>query len=124
MHEMGIAMQVMEIAIDSIPEEMGDARVERVNLKVGRLAAVVPDSLRFCFDIITKDTRISGAELNIEEVPVVAKCNDCHEEFTIDGPAFSCTECGGGSIEIISGRELDIASIEIAEDEDSSITGE
>ncbi len=115
MHEMGIAMQVMEIAIDSIPEEMGEARVERVNLKVGRLAAVVPDSLRFCFEIAAKDTPLSGAELKIEEMPILARCKKCNTEWTITGPAFTCKECNSGSIEIISGRELDITSIEIAD---------
>ncbi len=47
MHEMGIAMQIIEIATASIPKEEGDVTVARVNLKVGKLAAVVSDSLRF-----------------------------------------------------------------------------
>ncbi|MCP4109075.1 MAG: hydrogenase maturation nickel metallochaperone HypA [Desulfobacteraceae bacterium] len=116
MHEMGIAMQVVKIATDSIPDDMKDAQVERINLKVGRLAAVVPRSLRFCFEIITKDTPLSGAELNIEEVPVVARCKECNTKWTITGPAFICEKCSSGSIDIISGRELDIISIEIADE--------
>ncbi len=115
MHEMGIAMQVAEIVRSSIPPDMTDARVERINLRVGRLAAIVPSSLRFCFEVIAKDTPFSDAVLNIEEVPVVAKCNDCQHEWTIEGPAFSCTACKSGSIVIMSGRELEIASIEIAD---------
>ncbi|MDM8549248.1 hydrogenase maturation nickel metallochaperone HypA [Desulfobacterales bacterium HSG2] len=116
MHEMGIAMQVVEIATASIPPEMKGARVEGVNLKIGRLAAVVPDSLRFCFEIITEDTPLSGAELRIEEIPVVAKCKDCDAEWTITGPVFRCGKCESGSLDIISGQELDIESIEIAEE--------
>jgi hydrogenase nickel incorporation protein HypA/HybF len=115
LHEMGIAMQIIEIATDSIPDDMENVRVERVNLKVGKLAAVVPDSLRFCFDIIAKDTPLKGAELVIEEIDVVARCNDCHTEWTIIEPVFSCKKCKSGSIELLSGRELDIDSIEIAE---------
>ncbi len=116
MHEMGIAMQVVEIATASIPESMKNARVESVNLKVGRLSAVVPSSLRFCFEIITRDTPLAGAELRIQEIPVVAKCRECHTEWTITGPAFHCEKCRSGSIEIISGRELDIESVEIADE--------
>ncbi len=115
MHEMGIAMQVADIAKASIPEDMTDTPVERVNLKVGKLAAVVPDSLRFCFEIITKDTQLEGAELNIEVVPVQAKCKDCGAEWTIDDPVFKCEKCGSGSLEIVSGREIEISSIEIAD---------
>ncbi len=115
MHEMGIAMQVAEIAIASIPDDIKDARIERVNLKVGRLAAVVPESLRFCFEIIAKDTSLAGAELYIEEIPVKAKCRKCHNEWTIKEPVFICEKCRSGEIDIISGRELDIVSIEVAE---------
>jgi hydrogenase nickel incorporation protein HypA/HybF len=115
MHEMGIAMQIIEIAQASIPKEEGDIAVARVNLKVGKLAAVVADSLRFCFEIAAKETPLEGAELDIEEVPVLAKCKECHTEWTIEGPAFNCEKCGSGQIEILSGRELNIESIEIAD---------
>ncbi len=113
MHEMGIATQVAEIAVASIPPDMKDARVERVNLKVGKLAAVIPENLRFCFEVITRDTQLSGVDLHIEEVPVRALCKDCGHEWTIDGPAFTCTRCKSGAIDLLSGRELDIVSIEI-----------
>ena len=115
MHEMGIAMQIVEIATASIPEDIENVRIERVNLKVGKLAAVVPDSLLFCFDIVAKDTPLKGAKLVINEIDVVARCNDCNAEWTITEPVFSCKKCKSGSIEILSGRELDIDSIEIAE---------
>jgi len=115
MHEMGIAMQIVEIAAASIPKSVENVQVERVNIKVGKLSAIVPESLRFCFDIVAKDTPISGAELMIEEVSVVARCNECSTEWTITGPVFTCIKCNSGSIQILSGRELDIVSIEIAD---------
>ena len=122
MHEMGIALQIAEIATASIPKDVGDVRVEKINLKIGKLAAVVPDSLRFCFDVAIKDTPLAGAELVIEELPVVARCKDCDTQWTISQPAFTCENCNSGSLEILSGRELDIESIEIAE-EDQHVSG-
>ena len=89
----------------------------RVNLKVGKLAAVVSDSLRFCFEIAAKETPLEGAELNIEEIPVLARCKTCDAEWTIEGPAFNCEQCDSGQIEILSGRELNIESIEIADED-------
>ena len=117
MHEMGIALQIIEIAEASIPTDMQGARIERVNLQIGKLAAVVPVSLLFCFEMAAKDTPLQGARLNIEELPGVAKCNDCGTQWIISGLSFRCEKCQSGSIEIISGRELDIQSIEIAEGE-------
>jgi hydrogenase nickel incorporation protein HypA/HybF len=116
MHEMGIALQIVEIATASIPSNLADVRIERVNLKVGKLAAVVPESLRFCFNVASKDTALDGAELIINELPVVARCNECNSEWTITSPVFKCETCNSGSLEILSGRELDIESIEIAEE--------
>jgi hydrogenase nickel incorporation protein HypA/HybF len=113
MHEMGIAMQIAEIASAAVPPEMQGLGVKQVNLRVGKLAAVVPDSLRFCFEIITRDTVLAGAGLQIEEIPVKALCQDCNAEWFIEGPVFRCEKCDSGSIRILSGRELEISSIEI-----------
>ncbi|MFP4348602.1 MAG: hydrogenase maturation nickel metallochaperone HypA [Thermodesulfobacteriota bacterium] len=115
MHEMGIAMQVVKIAADSVPEHIQNPRVEQVNLKIGKLSSVVPDSLRFCFEVITKDTPLEGATLHIEVAPVVARCRDCGIQWTIEDAVFRCKACNSGSVEVISGRELDIISIEIAD---------
>jgi hydrogenase nickel incorporation protein HypA/HybF len=117
MHEMGIALQIVEIATASLPPDLGAARVAAVNLKIGKLAAVVPESLRFCFDVAVKDTPLAGARLVIEELAVVARCKDCNTQWTIDQPVFTCKTCQSGSLEILSGRELDIESIEVVEEE-------
>ncbi len=117
MHEMGIALEIIDIALASIPEPLKGSSVARVNLKVGRLSAVVADSLRFCFNVASKNTPLEGAELLIEEIPVRAQCRDCRHEWTITGPAFVCESCGGGSLELLSGRELDIQSIELVDEE-------
>jgi hydrogenase nickel incorporation protein HypA/HybF len=116
MHEMGIALQIIEIATGSLPAALGNARVAQINLKIGKLAAIVPESLRFCFDVAIKDTPLAGAKLAVEEMPVVARCKDCNAQWTIDEPVFICKTCDSGSLEILSGRELDIESIEVVEE--------
>ncbi|MFY9942746.1 MAG: hydrogenase maturation nickel metallochaperone HypA [Desulfobacterales bacterium] len=116
MHEMGLALQIVEIAKASLPAELAEARVQRVNLKVGKMAAVVPESLRFCFEVITRNTALEGAELCMQEVPVVARCRACGHEWTLSGPVFRCPACDSGNIEMLSGRELDIVSIEVEKD--------
>jgi hydrogenase nickel incorporation protein HypA/HybF len=117
MHEMGIALQIIEIATASLPVDLGAARVAKVNLKVGKLAAVVPESLRFCFNVAAKDTLLKDAVLAIQEIPVVARCKDCQAQWTINEPVFICKTCQSGALEILSGRELDIESIEVVEEE-------
>jgi hydrogenase nickel incorporation protein HypA/HybF len=118
MHEMGIALEIIDIATASIPADLVGAKVARVNLEVGKLSAIVPDSLRFCFSIATKETALEGAELVIDTRPVVAVCKGCGLRWTIESPVFTCPECEGTDLTLASGRELDITSIEIAEEED------
>ncbi|RJQ72389.1 MAG: hydrogenase maturation nickel metallochaperone HypA [Desulfobacteraceae bacterium] len=117
MHEMGIAMEILRIVQDAIPADMIGARIRRINLKVGRMSAVVPESLRFCFTVAADKTNAAGAELAIEEIAVLLRCDDCTREWTVDAPDFVCPTCGRGEVKMLAGRELDIVSIEIAEED-------
>lgn len=114
-HEFGIASNIIKIAIDSIPADLKDMPVERINLRLGKLSSVVAESLGFCFETMIPDTRLQGAKLFIEEIPVRVKCRECNFQWIVSEPVFICKKCGTGLIDIISGRELDISSIEIAD---------
>lgn len=115
MHEMGIALQLIDIAIAAIPADMTNVKVEAVNIRVGKLTAVVPDSLRFCFDIASQDTCLAGARLNIEEVPIEATCRNCGASVTIEKALFACGQCQSGRIDVVTGRELMVTSLELAD---------
>ncbi len=115
MHEMGIALEIIKIVADSVPANLKNPRVEKVNLKIGKLAAVVPESLRFCFEVASRDTPAEGALLHIEEIGVTASCKNCGYSWTALEPVFICEKCGSGSVDLLSGRELDIVSIEVEE---------
>lgn len=113
MHELGIALQIIKIAQGAIPNGLTGVRVEKVHLNIGKLNAVVPDSLRFCFGFATRETLLEGAELVINEIPVVAMCRKCGHEWTTDGFVFNCPACLSAGIDMISGREFAVESIEI-----------
>ncbi len=115
MHEMGIAQQLVTIALDAIPDDIENPRVEKLNLRIGKLAAVVEHSLSFCLAVITTDTPLEGAELIIDEVPVCLRCERCNHEWQTEIPAFGCPACKNGQVTMISGREIEITSIELAD---------
>lgn len=65
MHELGIASAV----IDTVREEMArrpPARLTRIGLRVGEFAGIDDSSLRFCFEVLVRDTEFPGAALEIE----------------------------------------------------------
>ena len=115
MHEMGIAQQLVQIALDAIPQDIENPKVEKLNLRIGKLASVVKHSLTFCFEIITKDTPLETARLDIEVVPVRVHCKSCDNEWEVTGPVFKCPFCENGEVELLTGREIEITSLELTE---------
>ena len=113
MHEMSIAQSIVDIVEKELVSH-GVEQLKAVNIAVGKLAAVVPEQLAFCFSIITLETSLAGATLNIREVPLGYTCSACGEEFTSGGMAIVCSQCGDTNNGLTSGRELTIESIEVA----------
>lgn len=108
-HELALT----ESVVSSIRERLPDTRVVRVRLRVGRLVAVVPEALRFCFDVCTQGTPLEGAALEIDEVAARGRCGDCGLEYELDGVVALCA-CGSADVEVLSGRELMIQQVEVA----------
>jgi len=113
MHEMGIAEQIKANAMAALPSDRKHLSVQKIRLKVGALAAVKPDGLRLCFELISKGTPFEKAALEIEEVPAVARCRKCQRQWTLHDPILTCETCQDSVVDVISGRELNIESMEV-----------
>ncbi|MCE5336561.1 MAG: hydrogenase maturation nickel metallochaperone HypA [Desulfobacteraceae bacterium] len=111
MHELSIAESVLEIVTEEARKH-GLERINRIKLQVGELAAVVPDSLMFCFELLRRDTIASEAVLEIETVGIVARCDQCDFSFEVRGQVFRCPRCSKPVMELLSGRELSVSSID------------
>ena len=68
MHELSIAMRIVEIASEEAGRQ-GGAPVEEVHLKLGRESGVVPDALLFSWPLACDGTPIEGARLLVSEQP-------------------------------------------------------
>jgi hydrogenase nickel incorporation protein HypA/HybF len=108
MHELGITQEIVAL----VAEHAGEARVTRVVLEIGRLSAVLPDAVCFCFDFCAKGTPLQGATLEIIETPGQARCRQCGETVQLERP-FGWCRCGGSDLEWLSGDELKIREIEV-----------
>ena len=114
MHELSIAVSIVESVEENLPSP--DERVEKVFLKIGAMSGVVKDALLFSFDIAAEDSQLSGAKIEIEEVPVVVRCSECGVETELGNPPiFKCKDCGRPTSDIKSGKELEIVSVALSE---------
>lgn len=109
MHELSITQSV----VSAVRERLGDERVEAITLEIGRLSGVVPDSIRFCFEMCAEGTPLAGAALDIVDVPGRARCRSCGTTFEMPDPLPLCG-CGSTDLEILCGRELRIKHVTVA----------
>ena len=109
MHELGITQEVIAL----VAERAAGAKVTRVVLEIGKLTAVLPDAVRFCFDLCSAGTVVEGAELEIIETPGRARCLACGGEVILERPFGRCG-CGGSDLEWLAGEELKIKEMEVA----------
>jgi hydrogenase nickel incorporation protein HypA/HybF len=70
MHELAITQGVVE----AVTERTGTVPVVCVRLRVGRLSGVVPDAMRFCFELVTAGTPLGGATLELEQPEGRGRC--------------------------------------------------
>ncbi len=91
-------------------------RVTVVHLKLGALTTFVAEAMTFYFDALTKGTALESARLEVEEVPVLGRCRGCGEKLTFEVLPFVCAVCGSPELEITSGRELLIDSLEVRDE--------
>lgn len=117
MHELSICENIIAIATEALHRlPPPRPRVEGVTIEVGRLANAVPAILRQYFDLLTPGTALDGARLDVDEVPIRARCGDCGAAFEIAVLSFTCPSCGSGLVELLSGRELRVVSLDTAEE--------
>ena len=112
MHEVSIMTEAVRMAVETARAQ-GASRICQMRLRVGAMSGAVPDALQFAFEAVTEGTMAQGATLAIEAVPATWWCASCASEFGGDSPLVECPRCGAWSHELRSGRELNIASIEI-----------
>jgi hydrogenase nickel incorporation protein HypA/HybF len=116
MHELGIASSILE-GVDAEVRRRPGVRPLKVGVRVGELAGLDPDALRFAFEALTIDTPLAGLELDIEYRASRSRCRDCSHEFEVRNFELLCPACGSLSTERISGDELEFAYLEIEEPE-------
>jgi len=112
MHEMSIAEGILDVALDTLRQH--DATViHSVQLDLGLMSGVEPDSLLFCWEAVTKGTPVEGSRIEINTIPIEGKCLDCDKTFPVENYKFICPHCDSHFVQTIGGRELQVTSMDI-----------
>jgi hydrogenase nickel incorporation protein HypA/HybF len=115
LHELPITQGILRIALEAA-DRAGAPRIRAIHLVVGDLSSIVDDSVQFYFDLLSQDTAAAGARLCFERQPATMACRDCGRTFEVRPPLpRACPHCAGERLQVTGGRELRVASIEVAD---------
>lgn len=111
MHELKIIQDIFPI-IEKLAKENHLVKVNQVVLQVGKLRQVQSDFLQFAFKAVAKNTIAEGAKLIIKLVPITVSCDSCQKQFGVEDNIYICPECSRTSLEIVTGREIILESVD------------
>lgn len=114
MHELSIAMGIVEAAADEAQRR--GVRVSAVHLRLGALSGVVKDALLFSYEVACQETPLQGSQLIVEDMPVVVFCPRCKDQRQLASlQSFACPACGTPTMDIRQGKELEVFALEVEE---------
>lgn len=120
MHELSISSAIATVVLD----HAGGRHVESVHVRVGALRQIVPESLTFCWDMLSRQhPLLAESVLKIEQVPGVIHCTGCDRRSTLSEYSLRCPACGEGLVRVVSGEECLVTSIDVADAVDEAAAG-
>jgi hydrogenase nickel incorporation protein HypA/HybF len=108
-------LSICEAILQKVEANAEGRSVTAVTVKIGHLRQVVPDALRFSWEVVTDSTNHRGAKLHIDHLPAVVECDDCGQTTMLDLPILSCSACESFEVTLISGDEFQLVSIDVSD---------
>lgn len=116
MHELAITQGIVNFALEEAARREAE-RVTALTVAVGALSGIVPDCIETYFSLVAEGTLAEGAKLTFRRIPARVRCIDCKAESELLDFRLRCPACTSRSVELLSGREAYIESMEIEEKE-------
>ena len=111
MHELAITQNILSVVLDEARAAQAK-KVTRIDLVIGELSGIEGDCVQFNFEYVKRGDIAEEAVLNFKIAPAQLRCRDCQADFSPSG-IWICPECQSSRIEIVSGRDCFIESIEV-----------
>lgn len=116
MHELSVALRIVEALDQELAGEGDDLTVSTVALRVGALTNVVPEALEFSWGLATDGTVLKGSRLDIQVVDAAGHCPKCQEERILTNlQSMRCPVCRTPIAQVTGGNDLEILTVEIHE---------
>lgn len=122
MHELSIAMSIVDMAIEEA--ERREVAIDAVHLDLGALSGVVADALLFAYEMACAGTPLEGSRLMIRQIPIEVYCPACNAQKILNSMQwFCCPECGAPTSDVLHGKELAITALEVRDERPTAAVG-
>lgn len=113
MHEVSLMESVISLATQQAKQHHAET-IHRISLDVGVASGVVPEALKFAFEIVAQRTMAESAQLEVNLIPVQCFCETCEQAFQPEGIFYECPHCHQLSWKVLQGSTLELASLEVS----------
>lgn len=112
MHELSLCRSIAGI----VDRAAAGRQVAQITLDVGELRQVVPQTLQYCWGLVTQTTPLDGSELVVNRIQGVVECERCGVHTRMVGAiTLVCSGCGGTVVRVIEGEEFLVRSLDLRE---------
>lgn len=114
MHELSIVFEIIR-RVEEVAAENDVKKVLGLTLEVGEASGVVPQFIEEVYSAACEGTVLEGSKLNIELIPAMALCTDCHRMFRYTKFDGKCPRCGRSDLPVCDGDTFLIKEISVPE---------
>jgi hydrogenase nickel incorporation protein HypA/HybF len=109
-HELSLCGAIADI----VTRRAEDRSVEVIHVRIGQLRQVVPNTLAFCWEMMTAQTALEGSVLEMERVAALLHCNSCGQDARLGASiTLACQLCGALDVDVLTGEEFDVAALDL-----------
>lgn len=131
LHEWALAEAIIGY-VNNVLKEKNAGIVRKLVLRIGRLQSIDKEVLLFALNNLAKEYGVNIGEIVMHDEDVVLECRRCHARWTFSPTQLpedireaihfvpevvhsftKCPRCGSRDFDIVSGRGLNIESIEV-----------
>lgn len=109
MHELSVAMSVVQIATEETRKNGADS-VETIVLEIGELSGIEMDAFLFAWDEAVNGSVLEKAERKIERPKGLLECTNCQKTYPALEKFEACPDCQIPGL-VIQGDEMKVKSL-------------
>lgn len=110
MHERSLVNSLLR-QVSELQAGQTEGRIVTIRVSMGEFSGVDIELFIGAFEEMVIDSPVSGATLEVQAVPLTARCRACGEEFQVMRFFFSCPVCSHHLVTVVRGEGIQLENV-------------